>query len=107
MKNDRYIQTYIERDIGQLKNIEDCNRFQTFLKLCAGRIGQIVNFSSLAQDCGISHTTARKWLNILEASYIIFFLQPFYKNFNKRLIKVPKLYFYDTGIACTLLGIEK
>ena len=88
-----YIQTYIERDIRQLKNIEDCNRFQTFLKLCAGRIGQIVNFSSLAQDCGISHTTARKWLNILEASYIVFFLQPFYKNFNKRLIKMPKLYF--------------
>jgi len=102
-----YIQTYIERDIRQLKNIEDCNRFQTFLKLCAGRIGQIINFSSLAQDCGISHTTARKWLNLLEASYIIFFLQPFYKNFNKRLIKMPKLYFYDTGIACTLLGIEK
>jgi uncharacterized protein len=102
-----YIQTYIERDIRQLTNIEDSNRFQTFLKLCAGRIGQIVNFSSLAQDCGISHTTARKWLNILEASYIIFFLQPFYKNFNKRLIKMPKLYFYDTGIACTLLGIEK
>ena len=88
-----YIQTYIERDIRQLKNIEDCNRFQTLLKLCAGRIGQIVNFSSLAQDCGISHTTARKWLNILEASYIVFFLQPFYKNFNKRLIKMPKLYF--------------
>ncbi|MFU7502881.1 MAG: DUF4143 domain-containing protein, partial [Candidatus Tisiphia sp.] len=72
-----------------------------------GRIGQIINFSSLAQDCGISHVTARQWLNILEASYIIFFLQPFYKNFNKRLIKMPKLYFYDTGIACTLLGLEK
>lgn len=102
-----YIQTYIERDVRQLKNIENFNRFQTFLKLCAGRIGQIVNFSSLALDCGISHTTARQWLGILEASYIIFFLQPFYKNFNKRLIKMPKLYFYDTGIACTLLGLEK
>lgn len=102
-----YVQTYIERDVRQLKNIESFNRFQTFLKLCAGRIGQIINFSSLAQDCGISHVTARQWLNILEASYIIFFLQPFYKNFNKRLIKMPKLYFYDTGIACTLLGLEK
>ena len=102
-----YIQTYIERDVRQLKNIENFNRFQTFLKLCAGRIGQIINFSSLALDCGISHTTARQWLGILEASYIIFFLQPFYKNFNKRLIKMPKLYFYDTGIACTLLGLEK
>lgn len=90
-----------------MKNIENLNQFHTFLKLCAGRIGQIVNFSSLAQDCGISHTTARQWLNILEASYIVFFLQPFYKNFNKRLIKMPKLYFYDTGIACTLLGLEK
>jgi predicted AAA+ superfamily ATPase len=102
-----YIQTYIERDVRQLKNIENFNRFQTFLKLCAGRIGQIINFSSLSQDCGISHTTARQWLNILEASYIVFFLQPFYKNFSKRLIKMPKLYFYDTGIACTLLGLEK
>lgn len=102
-----YIQTYIERDIRQLKNIEDYNRFLTFLKLCAGRIGQVINFSSLAQDCGISHTTARKWLNVLEASYIIFFLQPYYKNFNKRLIKMPKLYFYDTGITCSLLGLEK
>jgi len=102
-----YIQTYIERDVRQLKNIESFSRFQTFLKLCAGRVGQIINFSSLAQDCGISHTTTRQWLNILEASYIIFFLQPFYKNFNKRLIKMPKLYFYDTGIACALLGLEK
>mgnify|MGYP000935224522 CR=1 FL=1 len=102
-----YIQTYIERDIRQLKNIENFSRFQNFLKLCAGRVGQIINFSSLAQDCGISHTTAREWLNILEASYLVFFLQPFYKNFSKRLIKMPKLYFYDTGLACTLLGLEK
>jgi uncharacterized protein len=102
-----YIQTYIERDIRQLKNIENFSRFQNFLKLCAGRVGQIINFSSLALDCGISHTTAKEWLNILEASYIVFFLQPFYKNFSKRLIKMPKLYFYDTGLACTLLGLEK
>jgi predicted AAA+ superfamily ATPase len=102
-----YIQTYIERDVRQLKNIESLGRFQTFLKLCAGRIGQLINLSSLAQDAGISHTTARQWLTILEASYIIFTLQPYHQNFNKRLMKMPKLYFYDTGLACTLLGIEK
>jgi len=101
-----YIQTYLERDVRQLKNIENLNRFQIFLKLCAGRIGQIINFSALALDCGISHTTARQWLTILEASYLVFFLQPFYRNFNKRLIKMPKLYFYDTGLACSLLGLE-
>lgn len=102
-----YIQTYLERDVRQLKNIESLGKFQTFLRLCAGRIGQVVNFSSLAQDCGISHTTARQWLTILEASYLVFFLQPFHQNFNKRLIKMPKLYFYDTGLACSLLGLEK
>jgi predicted AAA+ superfamily ATPase len=102
-----YIQTYIERDVRQIKNINDYGKFQTFVKLCAGRIGQIVNFSSLATDCGISHTTARQWLSVLEASYILFFLQPYYNNFTKRLIKMPKLYFYDTGLACNLLGLEK
>ncbi len=102
-----YIQTYVERDVRQLKNVENLGRFQTFLKLCAGRIGQLVNFSSLAQDAGISHTTAREWLTILEASYLVFTLQPFYRNFNKRLMKMPKLYFYDTGLASSLLGLEK
>ena len=102
-----YLQTYIERDVRQLKGIENLGRFQTFLKLCAGRIGQLVNFSSLAQDAGISHTTARQWLTLLEASYIAFTLQPYHENFNKRLTKMPKLYFYDTGLACTLLGLEK
>lgn len=102
-----YIQTYIERDVRQIKNIENLGRFQTFLKLCAGRVGQIVNFSSLAQDAGISHVTARQWLSILEASYLVFFLQPYFNNFNKRLIKMPKMYFYDTGLACNLLGLEK
>lgn len=102
-----YIQTYIERDVRQLKNIENYELFQNFIRLCAGRIGQVVNFSSLAQDCGISHTTARHWLNTLKASYLVFFLQPYYQNFNKRLIKMPKIYFYDTGLACTLLGIEQ
>ena len=102
-----YIQTYLERDVQQIKNIPNMNLFQRFLKLCAGRTGQILNLSSFALDCGISHNTVSSWLSILEASYIIFFLQPYYKNFNKRLIKSPKLYFYDTGLVNSLLGIEK
>ncbi|HSC24921.1 MAG TPA: ATP-binding protein [Candidatus Babeliales bacterium] len=102
-----YIQTYLERDVRQIKNIEDLGLFQTFIKLCAGRIGQVINYSSLAQDCGISHTTVYKWLTVLQASYILFLLQPFHKNFSKRLVKKPKLYFYDTGLACSLLGLEQ
>lgn len=102
-----YVQTYLERDVRQIKNIEDLGLFQTFVKLCAGRIGQVVNYSSLGQDCGVSHTTVQKWLTVLEASYIIFQLQPYHKNFNKRLVKNPKLYFYDTGLACFLLGLEQ
>lgn len=102
-----YIQTYLERDVRQLKNIENLGRFQTFIKLCAGRVGQVINLSSLALDCGISHTTARQWLTLLEASYLLFLLPPYYQNFSKRLIKMPKLYFYDTGLACSLLGLEK
>ena len=101
-----YISTYIERDVRQIKNIENLNSFSNFLQLCAGRAGQIVNLNSLATDAGISPNTAKSWLSILEASYIIFFLQPYYKNFNKRIIKSPKLYFYDTGLACSLLGIN-
>ncbi len=101
-----YIQTYLERDVRKIKNINDLGRFQIFLKLCAGRVGQIVNYESLASDCGISATTARQWLEILQASYVVFLLQPYYKNFSKRLIKMPKLYFYDTGLACALLGIK-
>src|SRR5205085_61120 len=102
-----YIQTYLERDVRNIKNIENLGRFQNFVKLCAGRIGQVVNFSSLAQDADVSHTTVRQWLTILEASYLIFLLQPYHHNFNKRLIKNPKIYFYDTGLACSLLGIEQ
>jgi predicted AAA+ superfamily ATPase len=101
-----YIQTYLERDIRLLKNISDLNSFQKFIRLCAGRIGQMVNLSALASDCGITHNTAKAWLSVLEASYIIFFLRPYYKNFSKRLIKMPKLYFYDTGLACYLLNIQ-
>lgn len=102
-----YIQTYLERDIRQIKNIGDLSKFQTFLKLCAGRAGQLINLSALGQDAGISHVTVRQWLTVLETSFIIYLLQPFHNNFNKRLIKMPKLYFYDTGLACSLLGLEK
>jgi len=101
-----YIQTYIERDVRLIKNISDLHIFQKFIKLCAGRIGQILNLSSLANDCGITHNTAKAWLSVLESSYLVFLLQPHYKNFSKRLIKMPKLYFYDTGLACALLNIS-
>lgn len=101
-----YIQTYVERDLRLIKNITDLGTFQSFLKMCAARIGQVLNLSSLAADCGITHNTAKSWLSILEASFIVFLLRPHYKNFNKRLIKMPKLYFYDPGLTCSLLGIE-
>jgi len=102
-----YIQTYIERDVRNLKSIKDLSSFQTFLGLCAGRTGQILNLSSLANDTGISVPTVKEWLSVLEASYIIHRLQPYFRNFNKRLIKSPKIYFYDTGLACSLLKINK
>lgn len=100
-----YIKTYVERDVRLIKNISDLHLFQKFIKLCAGRIGQILNLSSLANDCGITHNTAKAWISILESSYIVFLLQPHYKNFSKRLIKMPKLYFYDTGVASALLNV--
>ena len=101
-----YIQSYIERDVRNLSHVGDLRSFQRFMQLCAGRIGQQLNLSELATVCGISVPTAQRWISILEASYIIFLLQPHFNNFNKRLTKSPKLYFYDTGIACSLLNIE-
>jgi uncharacterized protein len=101
-----YIQTYIEKDVRLIKNITDLSLFQKFIQLCAGRIGQILNITSLSNDVGVSTTTIKSWISILEQSYIIFLLQPYYKNFSKRLIKSPKIYFYDTGLAANLLGIE-
>ncbi len=101
-----YIRTYIERDVRQIRNITDLSTFQRFIGLCAGRIGQLLNYNSLADECDIATTTVKSWLSILEASYIIFLLQPHHKNFNKRLVKSPKLFFYDTGVACSVLGIE-
>lgn len=102
-----YIQTYLERDVRQLKQVEDLQLFRTFVQLCAGRVGQLLNLASLGNDCGVSDTTARRWIALLEASYIIFLLQPYHKNFNKRITKSPKLYFVDTGLACSLLNIQE
>jgi hypothetical protein len=100
-----YIQTYIERDVRILLNIKDLSVFQLFVKMCAARSGQLVNLSEMAADCGITHNTAKEWLSILEAGYIVFRLSPYFNNFGKRLVKTPKLYFYDTGLMAYLLGI--
>jgi len=101
-----YINTYIERDVRLIKNIDNLGLFTKFIKLCAGRIGQPLNVTNLANDTGVSSNTASSWLAILEASYIIHFVQPYYKNYNKRITKASKLYFVDTGVACSLLGLE-
>ena len=100
-----YLNTYVERDIRELTKVSQLSLFRKFVALCAGRIGQILNITSLCNDTGIDYATARSWLSLLESSYIIFLLQPHHKNFGKRLIKSPKLYFYDSGLACSLLGI--
>ncbi len=101
-----YLQTYVERDVRLLRNIGDLSTFTRFLRLCAGRIGNLLNMSSLAIETGVDHKTVRSWLSVLEASYIIFFLHPYHRNYNKRIVKQPKLYFYDTGLASSLLGLE-
>jgi hypothetical protein len=102
-----YVRTYIERDVRDLINVRDLSAFHRFLRLCAGRNGQLVNLSSLAGDCGITHNTAKAWLGVLEASYLIYLLQPYHRNFNKRLVKTPKLYFLDAGLARWLLGVQQ
>jgi hypothetical protein len=96
----------VERDVRSLKNIGDLSLFRKFVQLCAGRTGQILNKSSLANDLGIDQKTVSSWLSVLEAGFIIFMLQPYHKNFNKRVMKHPKLYFHDTGLAASLLGIR-
>ncbi len=103
---DSYIQTYLERDVRDLLAVHNLDLFKQFLKLCAGRHGQVLNVQQLAIDAGISRSTAKQWLSILESSYILFQLPPYYKNFSKRLIKSPKLYFYDSGLVSHLLGVE-
>ena len=101
-----YVKTYLERDVRDLLQIKDLMQFQTFLRLCAGRIGSLFNASELSGEVGVSANTIKSWLSVLEASYIITMLPPFYENTRKRLTKTPKLYFCDTGLACYLLGIE-
>lgn len=102
-----YIRTYIEKDVTELINIRDMNSFRTFLGLCAARAGQLLNLNSMANECNISQPTAKAWLSILESSYIVFLLYPYHENFNKRLVKTPKLYFYDVGLLTHLLHIRK
>lgn len=101
-----YIATYLERDVRNLKQVGDLNQFQTFLRICATRTGQILDLTGLARDVGISHTTAKRWLSLLEASHQVYLLYPYYKNIGKRLVKRPKLYFVDTGLATYLMGIH-
>ncbi len=101
-----YIETYIEKDLRQITQIRDLSTFQRFMRLCAGRIGQVLNIDQLANDAGVSATTVRHWLSALEASYVIMLVRPYFKNISKRLVKSPKLYFFDVGVASCLLGIE-
>jgi len=101
-----YVATYVERDVRQLLAVRELGTFQRFLGMCAARCGQLLNLSSLAADCGISHVTAREWLTVLEASYVVRLLPPYHRNFGKRLVKTPKLYFVDVGLAAWLLGIR-
>jgi uncharacterized protein len=101
-----YIRTYIERDVRLIKNISNLNLFERFVKLCAGRVGQLLNMNNLAIETGVDNKTISSWMGILESSFVIFRLQPHFQNFNKRIVKMPKLYFYDTGLACSLLGIH-
>jgi predicted AAA+ superfamily ATPase len=101
-----YVATYLERDVRQLLAVRDLSLFQRFLKMCAARSGQLLNLSAMGADCGISHVTAREWLTVLEASYIVYLLRPHHRNFGKRLVKMPKLYFLDSGLMAYLLGIR-
>jgi predicted AAA+ superfamily ATPase len=101
-----YIQTYVERDLSELIHVKDLKQFRNFISLCAARVGQLVNLNSLANECGISQPTAKSWISVLENSYIVYQLQPYFSNFNKRVIKSSKLYFYDTGLLCNLLKLN-
>ena len=101
-----YVTAYVERDVRQMLKIHELETFHRFVRLCAGRTGQLLNLSSLATECGITHNTAKAWISVLEASYLVFLLRPHSVNFSKRLVKMPKLYFYDTGLVAWLLGIR-
>lgn len=100
-----YIQTYVERDLSEIIQVKDLKQFRNFISLCAARVGQLLNLNSLANECGISQPTAKAWISVLENSYIVYQLQPYFSNFNKRITKSSKLYFYDTGLLCFLLKI--
>lgn len=102
-----YLETYIQRDIRTLKNVSDLHIFHRFIKLLAGRTGQLINHTSLGNDVGVSHTTIKDWLSLLETSFIIYPISPHYSNFNKRIVKAPKYYFYDVGLLCNLLDIKQ
>lgn len=102
----QYVATYIERDVRDILPVRDLGAFSRFVRMCAARSGQLVNLSSLGADCGITHNTAKTWIDVLEASHLVVQLRPWHENFGKRLIKAPKLYFVDTGLLCWLLGIE-
>jgi predicted AAA+ superfamily ATPase len=101
-----YVATYVERDVRSILNIGDLVAFQTFVRLCAGRTGQLVNLSALGADAGVTHATAKAWLSVLEAGYVTWRLPPYHSNVSSRLVKTPKLHFFDTGIVCYLLGIR-
>ena len=101
-----YIQTYVERDLRQIVNVSDLGAFRQFLEICAGRTGQLVNFSEIGNLIGISYQTVKNWLSVLQTSFIIYLLRPYHRNFDKRIVKSSKLYFYDTGLACALLNIR-
>ena len=103
---ENYVSSYVERDVRQVLAVKDLNRFQSFVRLCAGRTGQILNLSNLGDDAGVSHNTAREWIAVLEAAFLVHRLHPYYRSFSKRLIKTPKLYFTDPGLAAWLLGIH-
>ncbi|GAB3640831.1 hypothetical protein GCM10027423_14670 [Spirosoma arcticum] len=101
-----YLTTYVERDVRQIVNVQDTSQFQAFLVSCASRIGQLVNFAQLGLELGLDAKTVARWVSVLETSFIAYRLQPYFRNYNKRIVKSPKLYFYDTGLACSLLGIR-
>lgn len=102
-----YVQTYVQRDVSELIELKNISLFKKFLRLLASRVGQLVNYNSLANDCGVSQPTIKSWIAALESSYLVFTLQPYFENIGKRLIKTPKIYFYDTGLLCYLLGVKR
>ena len=101
-----YVKTYIERDVREVIDVRNISTFHKFLRLCAGRVGEVLNLTSISNDLGVSSTTVREWLSVLEVSYVVYLLPAYYENINKKMIKSPKLYFIDTGLAAYLLGIE-